>query len=61
VQQSKGHISEPEVFPFLEKHFLHWLEALSLMGVISEAVGMIGMLQGAVSVSLCTVHTILEW
>ncbi|KAL3469229.1 hypothetical protein BJX99DRAFT_268450 [Aspergillus californicus] len=49
VQQSEGHISEPEVFPFLENHFLHWLEALSLMGVISEAVGMIDMLQGAVS------------
>jgi hypothetical protein len=57
LQQSQGHVSEPEVFAFLEKHFLHWLEALSLMGVISEAVGMIDMLQQAVSVSLCTVHT----
>lgn len=57
LQQSQGHVSEPEVFPFLEKHFLHWLEALSLMDVISEAVGMIDMLQRALSVSLCTVHT----
>jgi hypothetical protein len=57
LQQSEGHVSEPEVFPFLEKHFLHWLEALSLMGVISEAVGMIDMLQRAVGVSLCVVHT----
>ncbi|KAL4963849.1 uncharacterized protein BDV14DRAFT_175632 [Aspergillus stella-maris] len=56
LQQSEGHVSEPEVFPFLEKHFLHWLEALSLMDVISEAVGMIDMLQRALSVSLCTVH-----
>ncbi|KAL2856070.1 hypothetical protein BJX68DRAFT_279544 [Aspergillus pseudodeflectus] len=49
VQQSKGLISEPQVFPFLERHFLHWLEALSLMGIISEAVGMIDMLQGTIS------------
>jgi archaellum biogenesis ATPase FlaH len=57
LQQSEGHVSEPEVFPFLEKHFLHWLEAMSLMDIISEAVGMIDMLQRALSVSLCTVHT----
>lgn len=60
LQQSGGHISECEVFPFLENHFLHWLEALSLMGIISEAVGMIDMLQQAVSVSLCTVYIYLE-
>jgi hypothetical protein len=57
LQQSEGGVSEPEVFPFLEKHFLHWLEALSLMDVITEAVGMIDMLQRALSVSLCTVRT----
>ncbi|KAL4985441.1 NACHT and WD40 domain protein [Aspergillus falconensis] len=49
LRQSQGHVSDPEVFAFLDKHFLHWLEALSLMGVISEAVGMIDMLQQAVS------------
>lgn len=57
LQQSKGHVSELEIFPFLEKHFIHWLEALSLMDIMSEAVGMIYMLQRALSVSLCTVHT----
>jgi archaellum biogenesis ATPase FlaH len=57
LQQSEGHVPEPEVFSFLEKHFLHWLEALSLMDAISEAVGLIDMLQRALSVSLCTVHT----
>jgi hypothetical protein len=59
LQQGKGHVLEREVLPFLEKHFLHWLEALSLMGIMSEAVGMIDMLQGAVSVSLCSVHTLM--
>jgi hypothetical protein len=33
---SEAHIVEFPVFDFLKKHFLHWLEALSLMGVISE-------------------------
>ncbi|KAL2835993.1 hypothetical protein BJX68DRAFT_260056 [Aspergillus pseudodeflectus] len=37
------------LLPFLRKDFLHWLEALSLMGVLSEAVGMIDMLQAAVT------------
>ncbi|KAF9883051.1 hypothetical protein FE257_004305 [Aspergillus nanangensis] len=62
-QQSGGHISECEVFRFLEKHFLHWLEALSLMGVISEAVGMIDMLQRAVSMVASGSHddTIKLW
>ncbi|KAL4862580.1 hypothetical protein BDV12DRAFT_41942 [Aspergillus spectabilis] len=49
VQQSEGHILELQVFTFLENHFLHWLEALSLMGAISNAVGMIDMLQVAFS------------
>jgi hypothetical protein len=37
----------PRVFDFLKEHFLHWLEALSLMGVISEAVAMIDALQSS--------------
>ncbi|KAL4966320.1 WD40 repeat domain-containing protein [Aspergillus stella-maris] len=55
--QSKSHVLKPEVFPFLEKHFLHWLEALSLMDAIFKAVGIINMLQQALSISLCTMFS----
>ncbi|KAF7169363.1 hypothetical protein CNMCM5623_002126 [Aspergillus felis] len=50
LHQSQACIPGFKVFSFLKRHFLHWLEALSLMGVISEAVGMIDMLQAAVGV-----------
>jgi NACHT domain len=40
-----------EVHVFLQKHFLHWLEALSLMSRIAEVIGYIGVLQSIVSVS----------
>ncbi|KAJ6176749.1 hypothetical protein N7485_003663 [Penicillium canescens] len=48
LQQSRCGISEFPVLPFLTTNFLHWLEALSLMGVLSEAVGMMDMLQAEV-------------
>ncbi|KAL4787985.1 WD40-repeat-containing domain protein [Aspergillus varians] len=44
-EHSEGRISISEVFAFLKLHFLHWLEALSLMGIVSEAVAMIDALQ----------------
>ncbi|KIW16082.1 hypothetical protein PV08_06133 [Exophiala spinifera] len=37
--------NEDEVHVFLQKHFLHWLEALSLMNRISEVIGQLGILQ----------------
>jgi hypothetical protein len=40
-----------QVHEFLEVHFLHWLEALSLMGRISESIGFIDELQSIVDVS----------
>ena len=46
LEGSGARISEREVLPFLKEHFLHWLEAMSLIGLISEAVGMINCLQG---------------
>ncbi|KAK4161938.1 vegetative incompatibility protein HET-E-1 [Cladorrhinum sp. PSN259] len=50
VQQSNIRISDDhQVYTFLERHFLHWLEALSLLGKISNSVGMIKDLQGLVS------------
>ncbi|KAJ5661456.1 uncharacterized protein N7477_009072 [Penicillium maclennaniae] len=45
LKQSQGGISESEILSFLQKRFLHWLEALALMGKISEATGMIETLE----------------
>ncbi|KAB8238710.1 WD40-repeat-containing domain protein [Aspergillus alliaceus] len=45
LQQSKCCISEFPILHFLKTQFLHWLEALSLMGVLFEIVGMIDTLQ----------------
>jgi hypothetical protein len=42
---------EDEVHLFLKKHFLHWLEALSLMGNISQSIVLIDTLQSLVPVS----------
>ena len=42
---------DDEVHMFLKKHFLHWLEALSLMNCISETISLLGILQSCVSVS----------
>ena len=39
------------VHVFLQQHFLHWLEALSLMGKISKGIGLIDTLQSLVAVS----------
>ena len=42
---------------FLQEHFLHWLEALSLVRKMSEGVLMVKILQSMVNVSiLCTVY-----
>lgn len=40
-----------KVFIFLQTHFLHWLEALSLMGIISEAIRQLTTLQLLLAVS----------
>lgn len=45
LTQSKSPLSETEVLSFLKAHFLHWLEVMSLMGVISETVDMMKTLQ----------------
>jgi hypothetical protein len=54
LQQSRFGISEFPILPFLKTNFLHWLEALSWMGVLPEAVGMIDVLQAVVAVGLYT-------
>lgn len=52
LKQSQGGISESEILSFLQKRFLHWLEALALMGKISEAIGMIETLESRTWVSV---------
>ncbi|GIC88969.1 NACHT and WD40 domain protein [Aspergillus udagawae] len=39
-----------QAFSFLEEHFLHWLEASSVLGIISEVVGAIARLQSVIPV-----------
>jgi hypothetical protein len=39
------------MYDFLKTHFLHWLEALSFMGRVSESIGFIDELQSIVDVS----------
>lgn len=46
-----------QAYNFLEAHFLHWLEALSLIGRISESIGFIDELQSLVHVSHYQSHT----
>jgi hypothetical protein len=38
------------VYTFLQQHFLHWLEALSLIGKICESNVLIGILQSLTAV-----------
>lgn len=40
-----------EVRLFLQKHFLHWVEAMSLLGLISDVVGMLNILCTVIAVS----------
>jgi hypothetical protein len=40
-----------KAFSFLRVHFLHWVEAMSVLGLISEVVGVIKRLQSVVQVS----------
>lgn len=53
LDRSEARIVESLAFDFLKKHFLHWLEALSLMGVISMAVAVIDILQSGAGVGFC--------
>jgi hypothetical protein len=52
LKESKGYISESEILTFLKARFLHWLEALALIGSISGAVEMIDTLESNIWVSL---------
>ena len=52
--QSDGIIDRS--FSFLQKHFLHWVEALSLLGLVSEVVVMLDLLRSGTSVSASLLH-----
>jgi hypothetical protein len=55
LEQSQVLPSEiEEVLLFLRKHFLHWVEAMSLLGLISEVVGMLDILRTVIPVSTVT-------
>ena len=46
LEQSKGRICDGDsVHTFLQKYFLYWLEAMSLIGEASESICMINNLQ----------------
>jgi hypothetical protein len=52
LTESKGVVQdEDQTHQFLKRHFLHWLEALGLLGRISESNGMIATLQSLIAVS----------
>lgn len=52
LEQSQPSSSEiDEIRLFLQKHFLHWVEAMSLLDLISEVVSMLDLLHTAISVS----------
>jgi DNA polymerase III delta prime subunit len=54
AQQGKSEAHDDDVIhTFLKRHFLHWLEALSLMGCLANAIDYVGMLQLLVAVSVC--------
>ncbi|PGG94975.1 hypothetical protein AJ79_10335, partial [Helicocarpus griseus UAMH5409] len=53
LQQCQNPVTElAKASSFLEAHFLHWLEAMSVLGIISEVVGIIDILRSILGVSL---------
>jgi hypothetical protein len=53
LAQCKNPCSEmDDALTFLQKHFLHWIEAICVLGLASEVVGIINLLQSALNVSV---------
>ena len=61
LEQSEGRISESEILSFLRKHFLHWLEALALIGSISNTIEMIDILKSSIWVIFFQVLSIVKY
>jgi hypothetical protein len=50
--QSQDPVTQMDnTFLFLQEHFLHWVEAMSILGLISEVVGLIDILLSVIQVS----------
>ncbi|KAF4232367.1 hypothetical protein CNMCM6805_010013 [Aspergillus fumigatiaffinis] len=45
LEQAGTETVERDIFSFLKEHFIHWLEAMALMGLASETVGIVNTLQ----------------
>ncbi|OBT75403.1 hypothetical protein VF21_05711 [Pseudogymnoascus sp. 05NY08] len=55
LEESKCSIRDgDQVYVFLHEHLLHWLEAISLMGKISESIAILGILQSLASIGEST-------
>ncbi|KFY86462.1 hypothetical protein V500_07608 [Pseudogymnoascus sp. VKM F-4518 (FW-2643)] len=55
LEESKCSIRDgDQVYVFLHDHLLHWLEAISLMGKISESIAILGILQSLASIGEST-------
>jgi hypothetical protein len=53
LQRSEARLVDNcQIYKFLEKHFLYWLEALSLIRKMSEGVLMVKVLQSMINVSI---------
>jgi hypothetical protein len=50
-REELGLCDNGKVYVFLQKHFLHWLEALSLIGSISKGIFMVNALESMLTVS----------
>jgi len=53
-QSDDGMRDRDEVYAFIQKHLLHWLEAMSLLGETSESISMITSLQSMSEVNQST-------
>lgn len=58
VQCAEPARMEHDTLSFLRKHFLHWVEAMGLLGFTSEILGMLTRLQGATWVSCHRCHVL---
>ena len=52
AQTKEPAAEESSVFTFLEVHFLHWVEVMSILGLLSEAILMLALLQSVLQASV---------
>lgn len=54
MQSRDRNILIQDAFIFLKEHFLHWMEAMSILGHVSEIVSIVDLLQTMTLVSFCS-------